>query len=630
VSKSVYSSAFAQGLRPEPPLLVWEWADKHRFLAGEGAAEPGPYSSTRTPFLREIMECLSSSSPVIETVFMKGAQLGGSEAGNNWVGSVIDTGAGSMIILQPDEALAKDYSKQRLQSMIDATPRLRGKISEVKAREGGNSTLSKKYPGGRLFMGGAKSAPKLCSKPVGKLFLDEIDRYPQDVGNEGDPISLVEARARTFGRKKKIFKCSTPTIDGRSRIQAAYERSDKRHYHVPCPFCGHMQWLKWRQLQWPEGKPEEVRYICENDACKKAIEEHHKTWMFENGKWIAENPGAGRGLIAGFHLSSLYSPVGWMSWVEVVQTFLDAKADPAKMKSFVNTVLGEVWKEKGEAPPWKLVYDRREKYTQGIVPKRGILITAGADVQKDRIEVSLYAWGPGRESWLIDHRVIEGDTSLSESDDKKKPSPWQKLNELLDEQFRHEASGVMIPIRMLAIDSGYRTQHVYAWARRHSRHRVMVVKGMENQQVALGQPGAVDVSKAREKRIRRGLKVWPVGVSLIKEEFYDWLRLELPVDGARFPPGFCHYPEMNEEFCRQLTSEEIVFRKVRGYKQAVWEKRRERNEALDCRVYARAAAAALGIDRFGQEVWAELASEIGAEHFLHPQSESSVSDDSNE
>jgi len=597
----IYSGSFWKAFRPEAALKVSEWADKYRRLSSEASAEPGPWATARTPFLREIMDALSPSSPIQVVVFMKGAQIGGSEGGNNWVGFVIDEGSGSMLIVQPTLDLAKEYSKQRLQSMLDVTPRLSGKVKDVKSRDSGNATLSKKFRGGRLFIGGANSAASLCSKPIGQLFLDEIDRYPMDVQGEGDPIELVIARSRTFARRK-VFKCSTPTIDGRSRIQAAFEASDKRRFHVPCLHCGHEQWLRFDKLVWPKGEPRKAQYKC--DKCEQLIPEHHKTEMLAKGRWIAENPGADGGLVAGFHISSLYSPIGWFSWGEIAELFLKSKDDPTKLKSFVNTVLGDVWKEPGEAPDWKRLYDRRETYEMRKVPAAGIILTAGADVQKDRIELGIDAWGPGLESWAVDYIVIAGDTSTE--------APWKELDKVLRRTIKHSASGVEIPIRLLAIDSGYNTQVVYNWARKHSPSQVMVVKGMETQSVLLGQPTAVDVSLSKASRIRRGLKLWPVGTSVAKSELYGLLRLEKPIDGEAYPAGYCHYPQYAEEFFKQLTAETIRVTKVRGFRKTAWEKTRERNEALDIRIYSRAAAAALGLDRLTPEDWVELAGEVGA------------------
>lgn len=601
------ADAFASALRPDPLLTVSEWADAHRMLSQKASAEPGRYRSSRTPYLREIMDCLSPSSKVEEVVFMKGAQVGGSEAGNNWIAYVIDYAPGPMILVQPTLKLANDYSKQRIKSLIEETPRLSEKILE----EGENSVLSKEFKGGMLKIAGANSAASLCSMPARYGFFDEIDRWPDDCEGEGDPISLVEARARTFARKKK-FKVSTPTVKKRSKIEKAYLRSDQRRYHVPCPHCGELQELLWPQLRFDQIKvgeelePANVRYICAH--CSGEISEHHKTRMLEQGRWVATNPGAGGGLVAGFHLSALYSPMGWYSWEQAARDFLKAhkkmkEGDASEMKGFVNTVKGESWEETGgDVPEWERLYERREPYPEDYVPREGVFLTAGVDVQKDRLECEVVAWGHDRQSWSIGYYTFDGDVMTE--------TPWRALDRLLGKVWPH-ASGAELPIRMMAIDTSYQTQRVYNWVRRYSLSRVMALKGSHTASLMLGAPSTVDVTTSG-RRIRRGLKLWLVGVGIVKSELYAWLKLPKPLDGEGYRPGYCHFPERSDEYFKQLTAEQLVVRIVRGYPTYLWEKTRDRNEALDCRVYARVAAAAVGLDRWDPEQWEEEAASLGS------------------
>jgi phage terminase large subunit GpA-like protein len=540
------------------------------------------------------MDSLSPSSPIQEVVFIKGAQVGGTEAGNNWIGYVIDYAPGPMMSIQPTVSMAERNSKQRIAPLIDETPKLRVKVRDSRAKESGSTTLEKDFPGGRLVMTGANSATGLRSMPARYMFLDEIDGYPDDVDGEGDPIDLAEARCRTFSRRK-ILKVSTPTTEGRSKIQRAYDASDKRRYWVPCPHCKEFQFLKWGQMKWPSGDPSKVRYVCEH--CEKQIDEHHKTRMLELGEWRAEEPGAGGGKIAGFHLNSLYSPVGWFSWGDAAKAWEKAQKNHLALKSFVNTVLGETWKERGEAPEWQRLYHRREQYPIGTVPLGGIFITAGVDVQKDRLEAEIVAWGRGKESWSVDYRVMPGDTATE--------VPWLALDALLNEQFLN-TRGEYLPIKAMAIDTGFQTQQVYTWARRHPISRVFPVKGREEIPVVVGQPTAVDL-RPDGKRIRRGVRIWPVGVSVIKSELYSWLRLEKPTNPTEMmPAGFLHFPEYGEDYFLMLTAEQIIAKVVKGFRKYHWEKIRDRNESLDCRVYARAAASILGIDRYNDRHWDQM------------------------
>src|SRR5512135_2887782 len=317
-TEEVLRAAAAAGARPDPLLTISEWADKYRTLSQRASSEPGPWRTDRTPYLREIMDCLSPMSAVERTVFMKGAQIGGTECGNNWIGYVIHQAPGPMMAVQPTVEMAKRNSKQRIDPLIEESEVLRKLVRDPRSRDSSNTVLSKEFPGGVLVMTGANSAVGLRSMAARYLFLDEVDGYPGDVDGEGDPINLALARTRTFSRRK-VFLVSTPKITGMSRIEAAFEESDKRYFALPCPTCREMQVLKFAQLRWPKGKPEKAVYVC--DHCGQEIANHQKQWMLPRGEWRA-NPGPDWDRkTAGFHLSSLYSPVGWFSWGDAAMQF---------------------------------------------------------------------------------------------------------------------------------------------------------------------------------------------------------------------------------------------------------------------------------------------------------------------
>src|SRR5512146_826438 len=262
-TEEIYSAAARAGARPDPLLTISQWADKYRILSQRASAEPGPWRTERTPYLREIMDCLSPSSPVERVVFMKAAQIGATESGNNWIGYVIHQAPGPMMAVQPTVEMAKRNSKQRIDPLIEESNVLRELVKDPRSRDSGHTVLSKEFPGGVLVMTGANSAVGLRSMAARYLFLDEVDAYPGDVEGEGDPVNLATARTRTFARRK-VFMCSTPKISGLSRIEAAFEESDQRRYWVPCPECGEFQTLKFAQLDWPKGKPDKVAYVCEH------------------------------------------------------------------------------------------------------------------------------------------------------------------------------------------------------------------------------------------------------------------------------------------------------------------------------------------------------------------------------
>ncbi len=601
-----------EGLKPDPFMAVSEWSDKYRFLSPKSAAEPGRWRTKRTPYLKEIMDCLSVSSPIQRVVFMKGAQVGGTEAGNNWVGYVIHIAPGPMMAVSPTVEMAKRNSRQRIDPQIEDVPELRERVAPARSRDSGNTVLSKEFPGGVLVMTGANSAVGLRSMPARYLFMDEVDGYPGDVEGEGDPILLAERRSATFQRRRKVLLVSTPTIKGLSRIQREFEASDQRYYQVPCPECGVEQPLRFTQLRWPEGKPDEAKYCCE--SCGDLIDEHHKTKMLASGRWVPSAEGDGR--TQGYHLSSLYSPVGWFSWADAARLFEVAKSSPDLMKGFVNTVLGEPYEEEFEAPEWERIYERREKYPVGIVPAGGLFLTAGVDIQRDRIECEVVAWGRNKISWSVDYQVLDGDTAQQ--------GVWKKLDALLANDWPH-ATGGTLPIRVMCVDSGYATQDVYGWVRnypqavwggagaRASQPRTAVAIKGRDQDTAL----ILSVSKADTGGKRKGLRVWNVSGPVAKVELYRWLKLPRLTDeeleaGEDYPPGTCHYPEYGEEYFKQLTAERRVIRLHKGFPKATWEKDPARNnEALDCRVYARSAASIYGLDRFKEIHWKRLEKALG-------------------
>ncbi len=598
--------AWREGLTPDPLLTVSEWSDRHRMLSSKASAEPGRWRTSRTPYLKAIMDCLSPMSAVERIVFMKAAQLGATEMGNNWIGYVIHHAPGPMMAVSPTVEMAKRNSKQRIDPLIEESPVLAELIAPARSRDAGNTILAKEFRGGVLVMTGANSAVGLRSMPVRYLFLDEVDGYPSDVDGEGDAISLAEARTRTFARRK-IFIVSTPTIAGASSIEREYEASDQRRYFLPCPHCSHRQWLRFEQLRWEKGLPETAAYVCE--ACDAPIPEQHKTWMLEHGEWRAMAPENGA-KTAGFHLSSLYSPVGWRSWREIAAAWESAvnkeSGSAAAIKTFKNTELGETWVEEGEAPDWQRLIERREDYPIGRIPVGGLLLVGGADVQKDRIEASIWAFGRGKESWLVEHRVLMGDTA--------RDAVWKRLGELIAETWSHE-SGAQLPLARFALDTGFATQEAYTFVRLARDPRVMAVKGVPKGAALIGTPTAVDLSQGG-KKLRRGIKVFSVAVGIAKLEFYNNLRKSADVleDGVtlRYPTGFVHLPKVDAEFVQQLCAEQLITRRDRnGFAIREWQKMRERNEALDCYVYARAAASAAGLDRFEERHWRELERQIG-------------------
>jgi phage terminase large subunit GpA-like protein len=312
----------------------------------------------------------------------------------------------------------------------------------------------------------------------------------------------------------------------------------------------------------------------------------------------------------GFHLSSLYSPVGWLTWGEIAEKFEKAQGDREKLQVFWNTILGLAWADEGEVPDVDRLYERREDYAIGKVPQGGLVLTAGADVQLKRIEVEIVAWGRNKTSWSVDYRVLEGDT--------QQPEVWQRLTELIDEDFP-TAYGQPLRIQKLAVDTGFNTLAVYDFVRRMTPLRVMGVKGDSRSSSLVNAPSLVDVGPSGH-RLKHGVRLWPLNVSIGKEQLYRRLRASMPDvnAGELWPAGFCHFPQYSKEYFEQLCAEQLITRIHNGVKRTVWEKRRDRNEALDARIYAMAAAAALRLDVWTPEKWDELQASLTVERHGTP------------
>ncbi|MBF0160337.1 MAG: phage terminase large subunit family protein [Magnetococcales bacterium] len=560
----VYRSAFMRGMRPEPMITVSEWSDQHRVLSPVASGEPGPWRTARTPYLKEIMDCLSPASAVERVVLMKGSQLGGTEAGLNFIGYVIHHAPGPMMMVQPTVEMAKSYSKQRITPLIEDSPVLSEMIKPNRSRDSGNTIFTKEFVGGILRMVGANSAVGLRSMPVRYLFMDEVDAYPGDVDGEGDPVALAIQRTVTFANRK-ILMVSTPTLKGFSRIETAYQESDQRRYWVPCPACHGEQILEWQQLRWPEGQRDKAVYVCRH--CGVEIQDHQKGWMLTHGRWQAQ---VTHPTTAGFHLSSLYSPLGWVSWSDIAEEHGQVYRDPSRLKVWVNTKLAETWEEEAEQVNGTGLMERRESFGLWL-PSGVVIITAGIDVQDDRLEVEFVGWGRDEESWSVDYRIIHGDPST--------PVLWHDLDTLLRRSFAHARQCSDLSVRAAAVDTGgHHTLRSYDFCRLRQDRRIWAIKGRGG--------AGVPIWPRRPSRSNKGrVPLFMVGVDSAKDAIYARLRIKAA------GPGYCHFPlERDEEWFKQLTAERVTTRYHKGRPMREWIKRdSDRNEALDCRVYAMAA-----------------------------------------
>ena len=560
---SDYARQYASSILPEPELTVSEWADEHRLLDQASSSEPGKWRTDRTPYLREIMDSLSANDPTEFVVFQKGAQIGASESGINFVLYAIHHAPAPLLYVLPTVDAAKRVSKQRIAPAIDAIDEVKDKVAVPRARDSGNTIFQKDFPGGTLIMTGSNSAVGLRSMPARYLFLDEVDGYPSDLDGEGSPIQLAIRRTATYKRNRKILMVSTPTIKGLSIIEDYFEQSDRRYFYVPCPDCGELQTITWKKIVWDEGDPTSAKMACEH--CGVLIEEHHKTNMLLEGKWKPTAVGRYRG----YHLSSLYSPAGWYSWADAATDFISAKkSGEEQLKTFVNTVLGESWEsEQGEQLDPNEFITRTEGYPEDLEFQ---CTTVAVDVQKDRLELELVGWGEKEESWGLDYIVLPGDTARGEV--------WDELTETLEEL---KPDGVVI-------DSGYNTQIVYDYVAK--RRYCWAIKGQAGAGIPLIQDSQKRALRLRKRR-QKAVTPEPIGIDQGKAIWMSRLQIAEP------GPGYCHFPvdpAYDVEYFSQLTAEKLVTRFHKGRPKQEWVQTRPRNEALDIRVYGLACLKLLG------------------------------------
>lgn len=459
--------------------------------------------------------------------------------------------------------------------MLRDTPCLSDLVKEARSRDSGNTILMKSFPGGSIAVAGANAPTGLAGRPRRVVLLDEIDRYPISAGTEGDPCLLAERRTESFWNAV-IVKTSTPTIKGISRIESEFLQTDQRKWFCPCPRCGHYQVLTWSQIKWPDHEPEKAYYLCSNPDCAAQLTDTDRVTMIRTGEWRATAPFTGK---RGYHLSGLYSPFkhkrGFKNRLhQMVAGFLEAKATGREsMKTWVNTFLAETWEDEAETISSDPLFNRREQYIHPV-PAGVLCLTAGVDVQDNRLECELVGWGIGEESWGIEYKVFHGSPA--------EPTVWNQLNEWLSIRRTHE-SGASLSVAACAVDSGAHTKRVYDFCRGKEVRRIYAVKGSSS-------PGMPLISRPRKPTAQ--ITMFNVGTDTAKEIIYGRLKLK------DFGPGFMHFTKSresgyDEEYFRMLVSEKVSMRFRMGQRIKVWEKTRDRNEALDVRVYATAAMAIL-------------------------------------
>jgi len=572
-------------LKPPLDLTPSEWADRYRFLSPEDSAEPGKYRVDRAPYQRGILDALKTHQRV---VLMCSAQVGKTLCQTNALGYWIDQSPGPILWISPTVEMAESTSKEKIAPMVRDSPRIKELVEPTQSRKSGNTILQKKFPGGQLTLAGANSPASLASRSIRYLLLDEIDRYPPSAGTEGDPMKLAEVRTKAFWNSR-IFAVSTPTVKGASRIEKEFELSDRRHFYVPCPHCGHYQWLKWDGLTY-EGKgtsayklgaTDWLGYLCE--VCGEIIEEKFKSTILSQGEWRSH----AESRTAGFHLNELCSP--FSSWRDMALAYEEARQEPQTYRVWFNTALGLPLEEDNrEQGSWESLLPRvsDSSYQMGQVPEGALLLTSGVDVQADRLECAVFGWGEGEQSWLIDYQVFLGDPQGEEV--------WEALQLFLEKDYNHPL-GQSVRVKLAAVDTGFLTPEVYIQILK--RRTWVAVKGRAGDRPLITPPTLQEVN-VRGKKIRKGIKLYLLGVDQAKSVLLG--RAKIQAVG----PRHINLPaDIDHDWIKGFVSSEVKVKKFKGgLPYYTWEPvTGQRNEPLDCAVYAYAGAAIAGLSRINWE-----------------------------
>lgn len=574
----------SQILKPQPKLSLVEWADTYRYLSPESSSVSGKFRTDVVEVARGPM--MAVTEPGIKKIsVMAPTQLMKTELINNIVGYFIHQDPAPMIVAQPTTKNAEAWSKDRLEKMIRDTPVLNELVAEKRTRDSQNTITHKTFKGGHITVVGANAPGDLAMRPVRIVLADEIDKYPPSAGKEGDPLLLLQERTTTFWNSLHVAVCS-PTIQKASRIEDEFKDSDMRYFHAQCPYCEKFIKLKFEQIRFTEDNPNDACYECQE--CKVRWNEIDRLKAVSKGKYIATKKFEGH---AGFHCNRIASP--WQPPGEMIKKYLAVKDNPQKFKTFVNTQLAETYEEKGEQPDNEILAEKPKTYSRNQIPTDEIaFLTMGIDVQKFRLETEIVGWTRDRKSYSIDYRIIGGETVGN--------GPWNEIDKILKEEWI-TPNGRKLRVAMCCVDSGFHTQRVYRWALSHPHQRVRPTKGRFEQDKPFGKPNKVMVN-AQGKEAARSIHLYTLGVNMLKDELYGYLQMT----GGDELPGRCFFPDYDDEYFKGLCAEKKVETEVNGKKVYHWISVHKKNEPLDCRIYAMAAAEMFGISRFTADEWDKL------------------------
>jgi phage terminase large subunit GpA-like protein len=588
---SIVNRLTRQILQPKPRLSGAEWANSYYYLSPENSAEPGKYNFNRMPWQEEMIN-VACDDQYKDVVFQTSARVGKTTVMLIATGYFMHQSTSPILWLLPTETVAKQFSTNDVDPMIRDTPVLNHLVNDKFTRDGGNNVLSKRYTGGSMTLVGAQNSSGLHGKTIRVLLADEIDRYPESAGTDGDVLDLAGIRTTTFQHKAKRIYASTPSITDISSVERKFKESDQRHYHVPCPACEVKQILEWESLSYKEDPTAPV-YVCKH--CGHSIKENQKYKMLLNGEWIRHNPDSN---IAGFFLNALYSVN--MSWAELVQEWTSIGKNRHRLQVFMNSRLAKTFQLVEEYIGVNKLAERVEIYGSEVPTKseqcNGVgVLTCGVDIQKNRIEAYVWGYGKNDECFMIDFRLFEGDTN--------KNMVFDELTKFLLSEKYKTANNAEIGIRAIAIDSGFNSNRVARYVRDlktvdHANRTIIAIKGDSNYTSGI-------LEKQAKFYKESGQLYFRVGTNPAKDHIATLFQnpevgenyVHLP---TYFPKRFDQDRYLDKETLYQLTSEKKVYEYKGSRRIGSWKQMRDRNEALDCFVYSYAALLALGPQVFSK------------------------------
>jgi phage terminase large subunit GpA-like protein len=580
-----------RNIQPPPRLTLSQWAEEYAVLSRETSAQTGKFHAF--PYQNGIMDAITDPSVEMVTV-KKSARVGYTKILDHVSGFFIHQDPSPILVVQPRVEDAEDYSVTEIAPMLRDTPVLAEIVGDLKKKDSQQKIAKRIFPNGSSISFVGANSPGGFRRITARIVMfDEVNGYPvMGAGKEGDQIKLGIKRSESFWNRKIIIG-STPTVKGESRIEKSFERSDQRHYYVPCPHCGEFQILEWGSPDTPHGMkwdkdengnglPQTAHYVCRHNGC--IIRDVDKPDMVAAGEWRAHKPFTGH---AGFHIWAGYSLFTNAAWPNLVEEWLDVKDDPLMRQTFINLVLGEDYEDRGDRALSESRLAARTEVWDAEVPDGVGIVTVGGDVQDDRIELETIGWGRNEESWSIDHAVFEGDPESADL--------WKRVDEYLKRVWRR-ADGRGFAVAAACIDSGgHHTQKVYEFAKARLGRRVWAIKG---ESARGGARSPVWPTKRPSSRTKATFRPVIIGVNAAKDVIRHRLRQD-PEEAngviVSYPPGYMHFPSDRDiNYFAQLIAERSVTKVSGGQQYRVWELPAGRaNEALDIRVYGYAALCGL-------------------------------------